>query len=467
MKRPPRPAAVAGGLSREVPMKGLLRRTAALAALTVLATAPLVAQEIRFNVIPYRLENGLKILALEDHAVPAMSYYTFFRVGSRDERPGRTGISHLFEHMMFNGTKKYGQGLFDQMLESKGGRSNAFTTEDLTVYDEDFPSEALDMVVDLEADRMAGLAANEERLAHERDVVKEERRLRADNDIEGSMFELLQATAYLAHPYQWPVVGWMPDLDAVTSRDCEDYFRSHYAPNNATIVLVGDFKPERAIGLISKAFGSIPAQPTPPPVVRDEPDQQGERRAVLKRAAQLSAVAFAYHVPPTSSEEVFALDLLQIILGEGESSLLNKHLVYEKELATRVRVENAWRLDPSLFFVYAEAKPGTSAEALEAALSTEVEAMARQEVGAGSLQKAKNIRTTSQVKALKTNAGKAEQLGLFEAYFGGYARLFSVLKNYESVTGADVQKVAARYLTPGNRTVVTLVPAPATEAAKP
>jgi len=448
-------------------MTRFLRCTAALAALLALRTVPLLAQEIRFNVIPYRLDNGLKVLTLEDHAVPAMSYYTFFRVGSRDERPGRTGLSHLFEHMMFNGTKKYGQGVFDKMLESRGGRSNAFTMEDLTVFYEDFPSEALDMVVDLEADRMAGLAITEESLAHERDVVKEERRLRADNDIEGSMFELLQGTAYLAHPYQWPVVGWMPDLDAVTSRDCEDYFRIHYAPNNATVVLVGDFKPERAIGLISKAYGSIPAQPAPPPVVRDEPDQQGERRAILKRAAQMPTVAFAYHVPSTSSEEVFALDLLQIILGEGESSLLNKHLVYDKELATRVQVVNAWRLDPSLFFIYAETKPGTSAEVLEAALSAEVDALAHLDVGAASLQKAKNIRTTTQVKALKTNAGKAEQLGMFEAYFGGYARLFTVLKNYDAVTGADLQKVAARYLIPDNRTVVTLVPAPAAEAAKP
>ena len=448
-------------------MTRFLRCTAALAALLALRTVPLLAQEIRFNVIPYRLDNGLKVLTLEDHAVPAMSYYTFFRVGSRDERPGRTGLSHLFEHMMFNGTKKYGQGVFDKMLESRGGRSNAFTMEDLTVFYEDFPSEALDMVVDLEADRMAGLAITEESLAHERDVVKEERRLRADNDIEGSMFELLQGTAYLAHPYQWPVVGWMPDLDAVTSRDCEDYFRIHYAPNNATVVLVGDFKPERAIGLISKAYGSIPAQPAPPPVVRDEPDQQGERRAILKRAAQMPTVAFAYHVPSTSSEEVFALDLLQIILGQGESALLNRKLVYEKELATRVRAENIWRSDPSLFVIYAEAKPGVTAEALEAALGAEVEALGQKEVIDASLQKAKNVRTTNQVKALKTNSGKAEELGLFEVYFGGYARLFTVLKSYDAVTKADLQRVAARYLRPDNRTVVTLLPTEAGGEVRP
>ncbi|MEK7282841.1 MAG: pitrilysin family protein [Acidobacteriota bacterium] len=435
-----------------------VRSAALLAVLAVLPAAPLPAQEIRFNVIPYRLDNGLKVLALEDHSVPALSYYTFFRVGSRDERPGRTGISHLFEHMMFNGTKKFGPGVFDRMLESKGGVSNAFTTNDITVYYENLPAETLDMVVDLEADRMAGLAVTEESLASEREVVKEERRLRTDNDVEGALWELLAGTAYLAHPYQWPVVGWMPDLDAITVKDCEDYFRVHYAPNNASLILVGDFKPDRAIGMISKAYGSIPAQPAAPPPVRNEPEQKGERRALLRRAAQLPTVAFAYHVPAASSEEVFALDLLQIILGGGESSRLVRRLVYEKELATRVDVENLWRIDPGLFVISAEAKPGVAPEALEAALSAEVDLAGRQEVGASELQKAKNVRTTSQVKALKTNGGKAEQLGLFEPYFGSHTRLFTILKSDEAVTAPDIMKAASLHLRPDNRTVVTVVP---------
>jgi len=434
-------------------------RSAALAAVLAAGAAPGLAQEIRFNVVPYRLDNGLKVLTLEDHSVPAMSYYTFFRVGSRDERPGRTGISHLFEHMMFNGTRKYGAEVFDRTLESKGGTSNAFTTEDITVYYESFPSEALDTVVELEADRMAGLALTEESLGTEREVVKEERRLRTDDDIEGAMFELLGGTAYLAHPYQWPVIGWMADLDAITVKDCDDYFRVHYAPNNATVILVGDFKPDRAISLISKAYGSIPAQPPPAAVVRDEPVQQGERRALLKRTAQLPAVAMAYHVPATSADDVFALDLLQIILGEGESSVLTRRLVYEKELATRVEVQNLWRIDPSLFVVYAEAKPGVTIGALETALTEELESLGHQEVADTALQKARNIRTTTEVKALKTNGGKAEQLGMFETYFGGYARLFTVLKSYEGMTKTDLLKAAARYLRPDNRTVVTLVPA--------
>jgi zinc protease len=448
-------------------MRSPIRCAATLAAVLALTEGPNLAQDIRFNVVPYRLDNGLKILALEDHSVPGLSYYTVYRVGSRNERPGRTGISHLFEHMMFNGSKKYGPGVFDRTIESRGGVSNAFTTEDITVYFESIPSEALDAVVDMEADRMAALALTEESLGHEREVVKEERRLRTDNDLKGAMLELLAGTAYLAHPYQWPVVGWMADLDAVTVADCQEYFRVHYAPNNATLILVGDFKPDRAIALIGKAYGSIPSQPATPPIVRDEPEQQGERRVTLKRAAQLPAVAFAYHVPETSSDDVFALDLLEIILTEGESSLLNKRLVYEKELATQVQSENIWRVDPSMFVIYAEAKPGVTAEALEAALGAELDGLGQKELADASVQKAKNIRTTRQVKALKTSGGKAEQLGLFEVYFGGYTRLFTILKSYEAVTKTDLRRVAARYLRPDNRTVVTLMPTEGGGEARP
>ncbi len=430
------------------------------------AVPPLLAQEIRFNIVPYRLDNGLRVLALEDHTIPTVSYYTFFRVGSRDERPGRTGISHLFEHMMFNGAKKYGPEEFDRQMESRGGFSNAFTTEDMTVYHETFPAEALEQVIDMEADRVANLQISEENLRKERDVVKEERRLRVDNDIFGAMEELLRSQAYQAHPYHWPVVGWMADLDAITVADCKDYFRVHYAPNNATIVLVGDFKPERAIDLIGKAYGAIQAQTPPPPVVQDEPEQQGERRAVLRKAAQVPVIAVAYHVTPASAPELFALDLLQIVLGEGESSRLNRKLVYEKELATRVIVNNEWRVDPSTFVIYAEAKSGVAPETLEASIDEEVARLSAEEIPDAELQKARNIRTTSQVKELKTSNGKAEQIGLYEIELGGYQRLFTVLRNYGSVTRADLKAAAVRFLRPDNRTVVTLLPAAGDEGAR-
>jgi len=431
---------------------------ALLFGLTLAGILPLGAQEIRFNVVPYRLDNGLRVLALEDHSIPTVSYYTFFRVGSRDERVGRTGISHLFEHMMFMGAKKYGPGEFDRVMESRGGFSNAFTMEDATVYHETFPSEALPLVIDMEADRMAAMQITEENLKSEREVVKEERRLRIDNDIAGAMDELLKAQSYQAHAYHWPVAGWMEDLDAITLADCLDYFKIHYAPNNAAIVIVGDFKADQAIDLIGKAYGTIPAQPPPPAVVRNEPQQKGERRAILKKAAQTPSIMVAYHTVPSGSPEFFALDLLQIILGDGESSRLTRRLVYEKELAARVEVINERRIDPSTFVLYAEAKPGVPAATLEAALIEEVERLGKEEAGDAELQKAKNIRTTSQVKSLKTSNGKAQEVGLYDLYFGNYQKLFSALKSYDAVTKSDLKSAAARYLNPDNRTVVTLVP---------
>ncbi len=440
-------------------MKTILRVLAALVACLALAgIAPLRAQEIRFNVVPYRIDNGLRILALEDHSIPTVSYYTFFHVGSRNERVGRTGISHLFEHMMFMGAKKYGPGEFDRVMESRGGFSNAFTMEDATAYHETFPAEALPQVIEMEADRMGAMQISEENLKSEREVIKEERRLRVDNDIAGAMDELLKAQAYMAHPYHWPVVGWMEDLDAITLADCVDYFKTHYAPNNATLVIVGDFKAAQAIDLIGKAYGAIPSQAPAPAIVRNEPAQRGERRAVLKKAAQEPSIMIAYHTVASASPDLFALDLLQIILGDGESSRLKRRLIYEKELASRVEVINERRVDPSTFILWAEAKPGVTAGALEAALVEEVERLAKEEIGDAELQKAKNIRTTSEVKNLKTSDGKAQEIGLYDLYFGNYQRLFTALRSYGAVTKSDLKDAAARYLHPDNRTVVTLVP---------
>src|SRR5437588_1603189 len=210
-----------------------------------------------FPVEERRLGNGLQIRLLPDRSLPVCTLYSFFRVGSRNERPGITGISHLFEHMMFNGSKKYGPKEFDRKLESAGGTSNAYTSNDLTAYYEDFASDALPLVLDLEADRMASLTIDDASLAREREVVKEERRFRTDNDIDGMMDEALGALAFLAHPYRWPVVGWMTDIEAITRQDCERYFRTYYAPNNCTLVLVGDFDGAAALALIEKIYSPI------------------------------------------------------------------------------------------------------------------------------------------------------------------------------------------------------------------
>ena len=211
---------------------------------------PLPAQD--FPVQEHALPNGLQIRLLQDRSLPVCTLYSFFRVGSRNERPGITGISHLFEHMMFNGSRKYGPKEFDRRLESAGGSSNAYTSNDLTAYYEDFASDALPLVLDLESDRMASLTIDDASLAREREVVKEERRFRTDNDIDGMMDEALGALTFLAHPYRWPVIGWMSDIEAISRPDCESYFRTYYAPNNCTLVLVGDFEPAAALRSIEQ-----------------------------------------------------------------------------------------------------------------------------------------------------------------------------------------------------------------------
>src|ERR671928_524107 len=216
---------------------------------------PLDARD--FPVQEHELPNGLQIRLLPDRSLPIATLYSFFRVGSRNERPGITGISHLFEHMMFNGSRKYGPKEFDRKLEAAGGTSNAYTSTDITAYYEDFAAEALPLVLDLEADRMASLVIDDDSLQREREVVKEERRFRTDNDIDGMMDEALGALAFVAHPYRWPVVGWMTDLNRITRADCERYFRTYYAPNNCTVVLVGDFEPGEALRNIEKLYGAI------------------------------------------------------------------------------------------------------------------------------------------------------------------------------------------------------------------
>jgi zinc protease len=233
------------------------------------------------RVIERTLANGLRIRLMPERVAPTISYYTVFQVGSRNEKVGLTGISHLFEHMMFNGAAKYGPRQFDRVLEARGGYSNAYTSNDLTVYHEDFTTEALETVVDLESDRMRSLRIDDEALAQEREVVKEERRLRTENSIFGLMEEQLEALVFLSHPYRWPIIGWMADIERIGRADCEAFFRTYYAPSNAAIYVVGDFDPDATFALLERQYGDIPAGPPPAPVASGEPVQRGERRATF------------------------------------------------------------------------------------------------------------------------------------------------------------------------------------------
>ena len=419
-----------------------------------------------FPVERHTLTNGLVVLTHEDHAVPACTFWQWFKVGSRDERPGITGISHYFEHMMFNGSKNVPPKEYDRILESNGGYSNAFTDRDMTAYYEDIASDRLDVVFRLDSDRMASLSLLPEQLKSEIDVVKEERRLRTDNDISGMLDEQLYAGAFLTSPYRWPVVGWMGDLNRITRDEMVEYFRIHYAPNNCILVLTGDFDTKTALGQIDGYFGGIPAQAPPAAPIHSEPEQRGERRAEVHYPAENVSVDIGYKAPSVASDDTPVLDVLSSILADGESSRLHQALVYRRQIALEVSTFFRTRVDSTLFEVYVEMKPGKTGAEGESALYAELDTLAKQGPNARELEKAKNLLEAAFVKSLKTNNGVGEQLGFYEHVFGDHAAMFRTLDRYRAVTADDCRRVAQRVFVPLHRTVVTLVPEsePAAEA---
>jgi predicted Zn-dependent peptidase len=434
---------------------------AALALLAVLVPARAPAggtADVTIDATVETLDNGLKVILVEDHSVPVISYQTFFRVGARNERPGITGISHFMEHMMFNGADKYGPKEFDAVLEANGGYSNAFTSDDMTAYYEDISSDGLELCVDLDSDRMKSLALAPKFVASEMDVVKEERRLRIDNSVEGQMWEDLDAIAFKAHPYKWPVIGWMSDLEAIDRDDCVEYFRTYYAPNNAILIVAGDFDTKEALKLIHSYYDDIPAQDPPEAVRTVEPEQMGERRGTVNRKAELPAVFIAYHTPDAASEDIYALDVLQKILTGGRSSRLYRDLVREKEAAVSVSSSFPWRVDPYLFEFDVKMKPGRETAEAEEAVYAALSDIAENGVTEEELDRARNVLEADFVRSLQTVNGRASKIGRYEVIFGDYREIMKVPGRYRAVTADDVRDVAEKYFAKRNRTVITLVP---------
>jgi zinc protease len=418
---------------------------------------------IEFDAMVTTLENGLKVILLEDHSAPVISRYTFFRVGSRNERPGITGISHFMEHMMFNGAEKYGPKEFDRVLEANGGTSNAFTSKDMTAYYEDIASDILELSFDLDSDRIRSLALDPKYIESEMGVVMEERLSSIDNSIDGSMYEELYALAFKAHPYRWPVLGWMSDLEGIDREDCVRYFRTYYAPNNAVLIVAGDFDSDEALELIRSYYGDIPAQAPPAPVRTVEPEQWGERRAEVRKAAELPAVMIAYHVPGMRSDDFFALEMLQGILTTGRSSRLYRLLVREMEIALSIDIDYAWRIDPDLFTFSVRMKPGhTTAEAEEAVYAA-IDSLVADGVTGEELSRARKQIAVNFVRRMQTVNGKAYMIGRTDLLLGDYRELFRLQEGYAAVTADDVKRVAETYLRPARRSVVTLVPEVAEE----
>jgi len=422
---------------------------------TLVLLAPLVAaQETRTAT----LDNGLKVIVQEDHAIPNVAMYLFYRIGSRNERPGTTGLSHFFEHMMFNGAQKYGFGQFDKQMDDHGGSNNAYTTRDDTVYTDWFPSSALELMFDMESDRMRDLAFDPKVIESERGVVYSERRLSVDNSNAGALRELAEATAFEAHPYHWPVVGWPSDIESWTMDDLKAHFRMGYAPNNCVLVIVGDVKYDGVMDLARKYMGPIPRQAPPPEVRTKEPEQRGERRVTLSKPAQLPMIMVLYHVPDTKSADTPPLQVLGTLLGTGQSSRLYRRLVDTDQLALSVNGMVGNSLDPATFNFMIQPRSGVDPAAAEKALYDELAKLGSEEVPAAELRKAKNQLLANHYRQLKTIEGRANLLGSYELFHGGYEKLFTAGEEVEAVKAADVERVARQYFTARNRTVATLVP---------
>jgi zinc protease len=440
---------------------------AAFAVIAVVLMGMPVRGQDEFPVATKTLKNGMKVLVQTDHNIPNVALYIFYRIGSRNEGPGTTGISHFFEHMMFNGAKKYGPGELDKVMEANGGSNNAYTTKDVTVYQDWFPRSAMGLIYDIEADRIRDLNFDPAKIKSEREVVASERRLSVDNENGGVLDEQLWAAAIIAHPYHWPVVGWMSDIEHWTMEQLKHHFEMGYAPNNATMVVVGDVSAEEIFGLCEKFIEPIATHAPPPPVITVEPEQLGERRVVVRKPAQLPLLMVAYHLPRTDNPDFYALNILRTILFDGESSRMYQRLVDKEQIALDVSSATEPAFDPTIVEIAAQPKQNIDPQSCEKAIYEELERTKTDEVSDKELEKAKNIRLVEFYRQMRTINGRANTIGTYEVFFGDYRKLFDAAKNYSAVSKADVQRVAKTYFGATNRTVATLIPDNTEEKSKP
>jgi zinc protease len=408
-----------------------------------------------------QLANGLTVLTREDHSHPIVTYQVHFATGSRNERPGITGISHLFEHMMFRGSKELGPEEFARVIQANGGTLNAFTTIDNTSYFENLPPAILELAIRLEAERLENLRLNQENLDIEREVVRSERKLRTVNAPFGLLLEQLFAIAFDQHPYQWPVIGWDHDLKRLTVEDCQAYYRQGYAPNNATVAIVGDFTREKALTWVEQYYGHLqPQTPLAAPPAGERP-QRGERRSYYKKVSQVEAFFAGFHCPGIIDPDCFPLLALSNILSHGKSSRFYQRFVKTgKAIEAQVEADPPpmWSMDPGLLQVYAIAGPGVPIADLEKEVWQATEEMQAGRFDAAELAKAKRGLATAFIMGLQSVFFQGLAGGLYEVKTGDCAMVNTMLDRIEGITAGDVQRVAQRYLTSDNRTVVTLQP---------
>jgi zinc protease len=426
---------------------------------------PGVAQQptVPWDVQEDTLDNGLKVLLLRDARAPVVTFMVWYRVGARNEQLGSTGLAHLLEHMMFKGTTNYGPKMFSHLIQRHGGRHNALTSEDYTAYFERIATDSVDVALKLEADRMQNLVIDLQEFQLERQVVEEERRRRIEDQPIAFLWEKVQAVAYQAHPYGWPTIGWPTDLQTLTAEDARRFYTTYYVPNNAFLVVVGDFEPATMLKTIRAHFGPIPRGAEPPAVRAQEPEQHGERRVTVRRPATLPYVVVAYHVPTYDHDDAYALEVAAEILGGNQSSRLVQTLQRDKQLVLSVDAEYAGTsIDPPLLTVSAQPAQNVQVAEVESAIWKDIDTLTQQPPSAAELARIKEYLATTYVIRLDAQFYRALALGQAEIA-QSWQWLTTYLPRIAAVTAEDVQRVARQYLTEDNRTVGILQPLPMKE----
>jgi zinc protease len=406
-----------------------------------------------------KLKNGLRVIIAEDHSAPVFALAVNYDVGSRDERKGRTGFAHLFEHMMFKGSENVGALEHPHLIFTNGGSMNGTTNKERTLYFEILPANQLDLALFLEADRMRSLDITLANFENQRQAVQEERRLSVDNQPYGRTFEVRDELAYDNFAYEHSVIGSMADLSAATVEDVTAFFKTYYAPNNAVVSIVGDVDTKVTLEKVRKYFESIPSQPAPPAVDATEPAQTAERRTTIEDGlARLTRIDMVYKVPPSSSPDTDALQVLGTVLSSGRSSRFYERIVRQQQLAPNVNAFSGESRGPGLFSVVGTVAPGKTVEALEAAIDAEIERIKTGPIEAWEIEKARNIARSAHVNNLGTALGRAVTLGQDAIFHDNPGRLNTTAARIAKVTAADVQRVATTYLVKTGRTVVITVP---------
>lgn len=419
----------------------------------------------RINLSDTRLPNGLRVITVEDHTTPVIVVAITYNVGSRDERRGRTGFAHLFEHMMFKGSENVGTGEQFYLVFNNGGNMNGSTSEDRTNYYSMLPANQLDLALFLEADRMRSLVINKTNLDNQRNAVQEERRLGVDNQPYGQTNEILQGLLYDNFAYKHTTIGSMEDLNAATVEDVVAFFKTYYAPNNAVLTLVGDFRTADALKKIKQNFGAIPRQPDPPAVDMTEPEQHAERRATVDDAlARLPQVDVAFKAVPGNTPDFYALQLLSASLQSGQSSRLYQTLVKEKQLVANVAGFMDEKRGLGALYISATLRQGVKPADVEAVIWDEIERVRQEGIADWELQKAKNTIRRNSINSLQSPLAVALNIGLWTVFYDNSNLINERLDRVAAVTRADVQRVAIQYLTATNRTVVVTMPKPKSAA---